>query len=144
TYIHDLLTKTADGNSWPLDLSYEEGFTGGGNFFEKMAAAVASGDSPDLFVGAEDTFQLWNQKSLVPVDDVVTWATQQFGNPAPGQKLTNFVDNKWYAVPFFSATGGYWVRKSWFDAISFDITKQYTLDEWREGAFQGVAPTKKK
>src|SRR5262249_9542069 len=103
TYIHDLLTKTADGNSWPLDLSYEEGFTGGGNFFEKMAAAVASGDSPDLFVGAEDTFQLWNQKSLVPVDDVVTWATQQFGNPAPGQKLTNFVDNKWYAVPFFSA-----------------------------------------
>src|SRR5947209_18986576 len=36
TYIHDLLVKTADANGWPLDHSYEEGFTGGGNFLEKM------------------------------------------------------------------------------------------------------------
>jgi multiple sugar transport system substrate-binding protein len=143
TYIHDLLTKTADSNSWPLDLSYEEGFTGGGNFFEKMAAAVASGDSPDLFVGAEDTFQLWNQKSLVAVDDMVKWATDQFGAAAPGQKLSNFVDNKWYAVPFFSATGGYWVRKSWFDSFGFDITKQYSLDEWRDAALKASDPSKK-
>jgi multiple sugar transport system substrate-binding protein len=143
TFIHDLLTKTADSNSWPLDLSYEEGFTGGGNFFEKMAASVASGDSPDLFVGAEDTFQLWNQKSLVAVDDMVQWATDQFGTAAPGQKLSNFVDNKWYAVPFFSATGGYWVRKSWFDAAGFDITKQYSLDEWRDATLKVSDPSKK-
>jgi multiple sugar transport system substrate-binding protein len=143
TYIHDLIVKTADGFGWPLDHSYEEGFTGGGNFFEKMAAAVASGDAPDFFFGAEDTFQLWNQKSLVPVDDLVKWATDQFGDPAPGQKVTNFIDNKWYGVPFFSATGGYWVRKSWFDAINFDITKQYTLQEWLDACLKVSDPSKK-
>lgn len=144
TYIHDLIVKTADGFGWPLDHSYEEGFTGGGNFFEKMAAAVASGDAPDFFFGAEDTFQLWNQKSLVAVDDIVKWATDQFGDPAPGQKVTNFIDNKWFGVPFFSATGGYWVRKSWFDAVNFDITKQYTLQEWLDACLKVSDPSKKR
>jgi len=144
TYIHNLLLKTAADNSWPLDKSYEEGFTGGGNFFEKMAASVAAGDSPDLFVGAEDTFQLWNQKSLVPVDDTVKWAVDQFGEPPPGQKLGNFIDNKWYGVPFFSATGGYWVRKSWFDAIGFDITKQYSLQEWLDASLKVSDGSKKR
>ena len=84
TYIHDLLVKTADANNWPLDHSYEDAFTGGGNFLEKMAATVAAGDSPDLLFGDEDTFQLWNQKSLQPVDDVVNWAVEQFGNASAG------------------------------------------------------------
>jgi multiple sugar transport system substrate-binding protein len=144
TYIHDLLTKTADANGWQMDLSYEEGFTGGGNFFEKMAAAVASGDSPDLFFGDEDTFQLWNQKSLEPVDDVANWAIEQFGNPAPGHKLVNFIDGHWWGVPFFCATGGYWVRKSWFDAVGFDITKQYSLQEWLEASLKVSDPSKKR
>ncbi len=143
TYIHDLLVKTADANKWPLDHSYEEGFTGGGNFLEKMAASVASGDSPDLLFGDEDTFQLWNQKSLQPVDDVVNWAVEQFGNPAPGHKLVNNIEGKWWGVPFFCATGGYWVRKSWFDAAGFDITKQYTLQEWLEASLKASDPSKK-
>jgi len=144
TYIHDLLTKTADANNWAIDHSYEEGFTGGGNFFEKMAAAVAAGDSPDLFVGDEDTFQLWNQKSIQPVDDVVSWAIELFGNPAPGHKLVNYIDSKWWGVPFFCATGGYWVRKSWFDAGGFDISKQYSLQDWLEACLKVSDPSKKR
>jgi multiple sugar transport system substrate-binding protein len=144
TYIHNLLLKTADENGWPLDKSYEEGFTGGGNFLEKMAAAVAAGDAPDLFFGSKDTFQLWNQKSLQPVDDTVKWATDQFGDPAPNHKLANFVDGKWYAVPFFTSTGGYWVRKSWFDASSFDITKQYSLQEWLDASLKVSDGSKKR
>jgi multiple sugar transport system substrate-binding protein len=144
TYIHNLLLKTAAANGWPLDKSYEEGFTGGGNFFEKMAAAVEAGDAPDLFFGSKDTFQLWNQKSLQPVDDVVKWATDQFGDAVPGQKLTNFVDNKWYGVPFFAATGGYWVRKSWFDPIGFDVTKQYSLQEWLDACVKISDGSKKR
>lgn len=143
TYIHDLLVKTTDAKGWPMDHSYEEGFTGGGNFFEKMAAAVAAGDAPDLFFGDEDTFQLWNQKSLQTVDDMVNWAVEQFGNAAPGHKLANFIDGKWWGVPFFTATGGYWVRKSWFDPIGFDITKQYSLQEWLDACLKLSDPSKK-
>jgi multiple sugar transport system substrate-binding protein len=144
TYIHNLLIKTAAANNWPLDISYEEAFTGGGNFFEKMAATVASGDPADFFFGAEDTFQLWNQKSLVPVDDLVQWAVKQYGDPVPGQKLGNFVDGKWYGVPFFSYTGGYFVRKSWFDAIGVDINKQMTLQEWLDACVKVSDPATKK
>ncbi len=143
-YVHNLLIKTAAENGWPLDKSYEEGFTGGSNFYEKMAAAVASGDSPDLFIGAEDTFQLWYQKSLQPVDDVVNWAIQQFGDPVPGQKLSNFVDNKWYAVPWFSATGGYWVRKSWFEPLGIDFSKTLSLQDWLEACVKVSDPAKKR
>jgi multiple sugar transport system substrate-binding protein len=144
TYISNLLQKTADANGWPLDKSYEEGFTGGGNFFEKMAAAVQAGDAPDLFFGSKDTFQLWNQKSLQPVDDVTQWAIQQFGDPAPGLKLGNFIDGKWYAVPYFSTTGGYWARKSWFDAVGFDVTKQYSLQDWLDACLKVSDPSKKR
>src|SRR5438093_5907578 len=31
TYVHNLLIKTGAANGWPIDKSYEEGFTGGGN-----------------------------------------------------------------------------------------------------------------
>jgi multiple sugar transport system substrate-binding protein len=144
TYIHNLLLKTAAAKGWPLDKSYEEGFTGGGNFFEKMAAAVQAGQGPDLFFGSKDTFLLWNQKSLQPVDDIVKWAIEQFGDPAPGWKLGNFLDGKWYAVPFFSTTGGYWVRKSWFDAAGVDVNKQYSLQEWLDAALKVSDPGKKR
>ncbi len=143
-YIHNLLIKTAAENGWPLDKSYEEGFTGGSNFYEKMAAVVKSGDSPDLFFGAEDTFQLWNQQSIQPVDDLVKWAVDQYGTPSPSHKLSNFIDGKWYAVPFFCSTGGYWVRKSWFDAINFDVTKQYSLQEWLDACLKVSDPAKKR
>ena len=63
--------------------------------------------------------------------------------PAPGHKLVNFIDGKWWGVPFFCATGGYWVRKSWFDAVSFDITKQYTFQEWLEACLKVSDPSKK-
>jgi multiple sugar transport system substrate-binding protein len=143
-YIHNLLIKVAAQNGWPMDKSYEEAFTGGGNFFEKMAAAVQSGDSPDLFFGSEDAFQLKNQGSIQALDDMVAWATQQYGNPAPLQKLGNQFDGKWYGVPFFCATGGYWVRKSWFDAINFDISKQYSMQEWLDACIKVSDASKKR
>jgi multiple sugar transport system substrate-binding protein len=134
TFIHNLLLKTAAENSWPLDKSYVEGFTAGTNIYEKLAAQVAAGDSPDLMVGNENTFQFWYLNLVQPVDDIVDWASKQYGDPAPIQKLGNFIDGKWYAVPSWNATGGYWVRKSWFDAVGFDATKQHSLQEWLEAA----------
>jgi multiple sugar transport system substrate-binding protein len=142
-YIHNLLIKTAAGLGWPLDKTYADAFTGGSNFFEKMAALVQSGNPPDLYFGSQDTFQLWNQGSIQAVDDTVNWAVQQFGDPAPLMKLSHFFDSKWYAVPYFTTTGGYWVRKSWFDAIKFDTSVPHSLQEWLEACVEVSDPSKK-
>src|SRR5262249_62298289 len=78
TFIHNLLLKTAAERGWPLDKSYVEGFTAGTNLYEKLSAQVAAGDSPDLFIGNEDTFQFWNLKLVQQVDDIVEWAIKQY------------------------------------------------------------------
>jgi multiple sugar transport system substrate-binding protein len=146
TYIHNLLIKTAAQLGWPLDKSYQEAYTGGTNFVEKFSASVKAGDSPDLCIPiTQSTFLLWNLKTLSAVDDVVDWATKEFGKPAPGFKLSNNFEGKWYAVPYFTATGGYWARKSWFDPISgYDITKQHSLQEWLDACVQISEPDKKR
>jgi multiple sugar transport system substrate-binding protein len=144
TFIHNLLLKTAAENTWPLDKSYVEGFTAGTNIYEKLSAQVAAGDSPDLFIGNENTFQFWNLNLVQPVDDIVDWAVKQYGEPAPIQKLYNYIDGKWWAVPSWNATGGYWVRKSWFDEIGFDTAKQHSLQEWLEASVKVSNADKKR
>ncbi|TAK25389.1 MAG: hypothetical protein EPO26_03185 [Chloroflexota bacterium] len=144
TFIHNLVLRTSAESGWPLDKSYVEAFTAGSNIYEKMAAQVAANDSPDLFIGNEDTFQMWNLKVIQPVDDVVAWAEKAYGKTAPLQKLNNFIDGKWYAVPTWIATGGWWARKSWFDEISWDVKKQYSLQEWLDTCIKVTNVEKKR
>jgi multiple sugar transport system substrate-binding protein len=144
TFIHNLVLKTAAERGWPLDKSYVEGFTAGTNIYEKLQAQVAAGDSPDMFVGNEDTFQMWNLKLLEPVDDLVNWAESQFGKAPRPQRIGNFIEGKWYALPTWNATGGYWALGSWYKDTGFDILKQHTYDEWREVALKITDPDKKR
>lgn len=145
TFIHNLLIRTAAQFGWPLDKSYKEGYTGGTNFQEKFAASVKAGDSPDLFIpGTESVFLLWYLKTLSPVDDIVQWAEKEFGKTVPAFKLANNIEGKWWAVPIFTATGGYWARKSWFDAIKFDTNVPHNLQEWLEASLAVSDPANKK
>lgn len=144
TYIDQQFRKIAQEKGWPLDKSYEEGFTGGGNFLDKMAAAVSAGQAPDLLFGGFDPFLLSNQKSIQPVDDMVQWATEQFGKAHPGSKLANYIGGKWYGVTYLTTTGGYWVLKSWFDPIGVDVNKQYNMQDWLEACIKVTDPAKKR
>jgi multiple sugar transport system substrate-binding protein len=130
------VTEFAKQNNWALDLSYTEAFTGGTNFNQKIAAAVSSGTPPDMMFGAKDAFTLWYLKALQPVDDVVEWATQEHGEPIPGLKTADNFEGHWWAAPFFTRVGGWWSRKSWFDAIGYDVTAEHNFNEWREAAVE--------
>ncbi|HEY3082437.1 MAG TPA: extracellular solute-binding protein [Chloroflexota bacterium] len=144
TFIHNLLIKTATANGWPLDKSYIEGFTAGTSLEEKLSAQIAAGDSPDMIIGDIDTYLNWNLKNLQPADDMVEWATKQYGEPSPGHKLEKFIEGKWWAIPYWNATGGFWARKSWFDEVGVDIKKTYSLDEWRQHALKVSNADKKR
>src|SRR6185437_7328399 len=132
--IHKEVTDFAAKNNWALDLSYMEAFVGGGDFYQKMGAAVASGDSPDMMFGTKDAFLLHSQNLAQSVDDVVNWAKSNYGDPIPGLQYANVIDGKWYGVPFFTRTGGNFARKSWFDAISFDIETVHTQQDWLDAS----------
>lgn len=142
--IHNEVQKFAQTNNWNLDLSYMEAFVGGGDFYQKIAAAVTSGDSPDMMFGTKDAFLLQYNKLAQPVDDVVAWASSNYGDPIPGIKFANVIDGKWYGVPFFTRVGGNWARKSWFDAVSFDITTSHSLQEWLDAAVKVSDSSKKR
>lgn len=141
--LHNEVTKFAQENGWKLDLSYMEAFVGGGDFYQKIAAAVSSGDSPDMMFGTKNAFILQYNKLAQPVDDVVAWATGQFGDPIKGIQLANVIEGKWYGVPFFTRVGGDWARKSWFDAVSFDIAGDHDLQEWLDACVKVSDPSKK-
>jgi multiple sugar transport system substrate-binding protein len=141
--VHNLIISYAHDQNWPLDLSYSEGFTAGSDFREKIAASVKSGDSPDVMFGTQDPFLLSFDKSIQPVDDVVDWATKQFGDPIPGFKIGNNFNGHWWGVPYFTATGGYWARKSWHDAAGFDINAEHSLQDWLDEALKISDASKK-
>ena len=144
TFQHNLLLREAAARGWPLDKTYIEGFTAGTNIFEKLQAQSAAGDSPDMIVGGLDTFQLWNLGLVEAVDDIIQWAVQNFGKTSPPADLNLKIEGKWYAVPYCHYTGGWWIRKSWFDAAGVDVTKQYSFDDWREHALKVSDPDKKR
>lgn len=135
-YLHKLVTDWAQKYNFPLNLYYEAGFTGGTNFNQKMAAAVSSGTGPDMLWGAYDTFTLWYLKTLQPVDDVVQVMVKKFGDPTPGFVPSNKIDGKWYAVPFFNRTGGWWARKSWFQDKGIDINSLGDFDQWKDACLK--------
>lgn len=135
-YLNKLVTDYAAQNNWPLDLSYEAGFTGGGNFLQRMAAAVSSGTGPDMLWGNYDTFQLNYLKTLQPVDDVYAAAAKVFGEATPGFAPGQKIGGSWYCVPYFNRTGGYWARVSWFKDKGIDISQSMSYDQWRDACLQ--------
>jgi multiple sugar transport system substrate-binding protein len=135
-FLFDDVTAFADSKKWPLDISYTEGFTGGTNFYQKISGAVSAGDSPDMMIGDYSAFQLWDLKSVQPVDDVVAAIVKDYGDPIPGLKYADNFQGKWWAVPYFARVDGYWARKSWFDPISFDINAQHSMQDWLDAALK--------
>jgi multiple sugar transport system substrate-binding protein len=111
---------------------------------EQVAASVASGNPPDLLIGAWDALTLWHLGALQPLDDVVRWAEGQHGQAVPGLKQADNFAGKWWAAPFFTRSGGWWARKSWFDEIGLDVAKAHDFGEWRTACLNVSDPARQR
>jgi multiple sugar transport system substrate-binding protein len=144
-YISDTLEAKAKEFGWQLELSFKEGFTGGGNFQEKFTASVQAGDGADLFLPTSESILLLNNnKTLRPVDDIVTWAQSNFGKASSLAQGANVIEGKWYGVPHYMATGGLWARKSFFQPANVDLDKVYDFGQWAEFSLQISDPAAKR
>jgi multiple sugar transport system substrate-binding protein len=127
-YLRTQITEFAGEKDWPLDISYIAGFTSGTGEVEKIAAAVQSGNPPDLILHTLSAVQLRNLYALDPVSDVVEEIEGVFGKAAPKMYIDYNFEDQWWAVPYHQRSGGGWYRRDAFDAVGIDLQtiRQYT------------------
>jgi multiple sugar transport system substrate-binding protein len=128
-YLRNKISEYAVENDWPIDISYIAGFTSGTGEVEKIAAAVQSGNPPDLINHTLSAIQLRNLYALDPVSDVVEAIEGVFGKAAPKMYVDYFFEDQWWAVPYHQRSGGGWYRKDTFDAMGIDVQQIRRYDE---------------
>jgi multiple sugar transport system substrate-binding protein len=141
-WIRSEITAYSAEKDWPLDISYIAGFASGTGEVEKIAAAVQSGNPPDLVLHTFSAEQLRNLYVIDPVTDVVEQVEAVYGPAAPYLKQTQYLDQQWWVVPYHQRAGGGYYRRDAFDAIGVDLQQTRTYDLLREQALQVSDPAK--
>lgn len=106
---------------WPVDVTYEAGYTGGTPFREKLAAAAAAGNPADVLMHSEGITELRRLLVIDPVTDLVEEAIEKWGNASSRQKFDYYADDQWWAVPYFQRSDGGWYLQPSFDAKGIDV-----------------------
>lgn len=116
---------------WPLDITYEAGYTGGTPFLEKLAASAAAGTPADLLMHSEGITELRRLLVIDPVTDIVEQVVEKWGQPSARQERDFVADEQWFAVPYFQRSDGGWFQRPAFEGKGIDIHKirKYT-DLW--------------
>ena len=115
-----LVTKFAEDKGIELDISTAnpEQF---GDFNAKMQAAVQAGNPPDVAYTTLQIPQLYFLDVLEDVTDVVDELVSKYGAVVPATAAKNAqVDGKWWAVPFISNSGAWFVRGDWLKEAGID------------------------
>jgi multiple sugar transport system substrate-binding protein len=120
-FMRSELEGFAADSGWDIEITDVAGYTGGGDLFQKLLAGVEAGDSPDLLIHTPAVRNFVTLGLVQPVDELVAEATAAYGDVIPGAVFSSTVDDTWYAVPFFTRTGGYFVRQDIFEANGVDI-----------------------
>jgi multiple sugar transport system substrate-binding protein len=115
------LEAYAELNGWDIEITDVAGYVGGGDLFQKLLAGVQAGNAPDMLIHDPSVRNFVTLGLLQPVDELVAEATEAYGDPIPGAVFSSTVDDVWYAVPFFTRAGGYYVRQDVFEENGIDI-----------------------
>jgi multiple sugar transport system substrate-binding protein len=133
---NDLIRKTiidySTEQGWALEVADTAGFLGGSADIQKIAAAVQSGDAPDLWMHTVSVFQMKQLNTLVPVTDIVDEIIGKYGEVTARLRKDSEADGEFYGVPFHVRSDGGWARRDIFEPAGIDITALRTYDELRE------------
>lgn len=141
-FVRKHIENFAQEKGYPLEIADVAGFVAGGAEIQKIAAQVASGDSPDVLQRSGDIFQ-WKQLDLiVPVTEVVGDIVAKYGETPARQKKDLMVEGEYYGVPFHVRSDGGWARKDIWDAAGIDVTTLTTYDELRDACMEVSDPEK--
>ena len=137
---NDLIRRTivefANEKGWPLEVADTAAFLGGSADIQKIAAAVQSGDAPDLWMHTVNVFQMHQLETVVPVTEIVNEVIGMYGEVTARMRNDTAIEGEFYAVPFHVRSDGGWARKDLFDAAGIDVTALTTYDELREACME--------
>jgi multiple sugar transport system substrate-binding protein len=92
-----------------------------GDFNAKMQAAVQAGNPPDVAYHTLQIPQLYFLDVLEDVTDVVEQLIGMYGEVVPATAAKNAqVDGRWWAVPYISNSGAWFVRGDWLEEAGID------------------------
>jgi ABC-type glycerol-3-phosphate transport system substrate-binding protein len=127
---------------WPVDVSYEAGYTGGTPFIEKLSAAASAGTPADLLMHTDGITQLKQLLVVDPVDDLVEEISAKWGSPSTRQQFELVMEGRWWYVPYFQRSDGGWYQKSVFDAKDIDLQKVRSYPDLWEACLEVSDPSK--
>ena len=127
-FLKEEIERFAREKNWPLDLANIAGFLAGMDIYQKLLAQKQAGQPPDFLFHGLSTRQLVFLKLLREQTAFVEDLQKRYGRVYPSARASQVIDGKWWSVPFYNRTGGYWVREDKFKAIGLDIDKD--LDTW--------------
>jgi multiple sugar transport system substrate-binding protein len=120
TFIENTIKSFAANQGYPIDHSYIEAYAGSGDVVQKLTAAVQASDGPDLLIHTLSPGQLHFLDIIDDVDDLEKSLEGFHGAAASAYQKTLVLDGKWYAVPNFSRSGGFFVRQDAFKKVGID------------------------
>jgi multiple sugar transport system substrate-binding protein len=125
-YIEAQIKAFAQKMGYDLDHSYIEAYAGSGDVVQKLTAAVQAGDAPDLLIHTLGPSQLHFLDIVEDVSDYEATIEKQQGALAPAFDRQFKLDGKYWGLPHFSRSGGFWARPSVFKAANIDPLKDLT------------------
>jgi len=125
-YIEAQIKAFAQKMDYALDHSYIEAYAGSGDVVQKLTAAVQAGDAPDLLIHTLGPSQLHFLDIVEDVTDFETMIQKQQGKLGPTYEKQYRLDGKYWGIPHFSRSGGFWARPSVFKAAGIDPLKDLT------------------
>jgi multiple sugar transport system substrate-binding protein len=114
------IKEFAAKQNYPLDHSYTEGYAGAGDVVQKLTAAVQAGDAPDVLIHTLGSTQLHFLDIIDEVDALEKDLEKFHGKVNIASTQKHFLENKWWAIPHFVRSGGWWVRQSAFKDAGLD------------------------
>ncbi|MBM4457219.1 MAG: extracellular solute-binding protein [Chloroflexi bacterium] len=127
---------------WPVEVTYEAGYTGGTPFLEKMAAAASAGMPADLLMHTDGLVDLVRLKVVDPVTEIVNQVAAKWGNPSARQKFDFVKEGQWYYVPFFQRSDGGWFQRPVFKDKGIDLQKVRSYPDLWEACLAVTDPGK--
>ncbi len=127
-FLKEEIERFAREKNWPLDLANIAGFLAGMDIYQKLLAQKQAGQPPDFLFHGLSTRQMVFLKLLREQTAFVEDLQKRYGRVYPSARASQVIDGKWWSVPFYNRTGGYWVREDKFKAIGVNIDKD--LDTW--------------
>jgi multiple sugar transport system substrate-binding protein len=135
------LEAYAAASGWTIEITDVAGFQGGGDLNQQLLGSVQAGNQPDMLIHNIGARNMHTLGLLDPMTDLTNELIAEYGDPIQGARFDSEFEDEWWAAPFFTRAGGYYVRQDIFAEAGLDpVADIDTYDKMRDAALAVSKP----